>query len=456
MKEINDNSDMDKNDEKYLEREIHILSQELYDMRSDERECQNQILQVLSVAAAVLSVFFGGGFLFGSKTEEETQLFHGNLENPLFRELSNYISRPRVAFLCICIVFIVAITYGLKLCIANTLRYFHIKDLQNRLIELRQKLNGSREQGGKELLYWDEFRMVIMTMNPKNLSSFYALSHFIVYTIAIICILVFCLVITIIQFFMIENRQWYDNAGLIIVLSIVIFCISIFIYTATNSSKFVKWIHEYAIGRRTDKDTNQSDLLHNIVYMIYPRYQDFGKLLLVLLGMAISYIHGQKNIASGEFEIIIRKSILTVLVFDVCMYRARFLINDLRGWKEDKQSERNDRIRSNDNNEKKYIRAVLSCIILRVITGLLILHIFDNTYLPVIGTEVALLIIITILYEAARSFESNKDIIFAVGLGYPLRISVGVLSAYPEIQIQKYYDIRTIILILLSSTFPTS
>lgn len=103
-------------------------------MRSDERDCQNQILQVLSVAATAMSILFGGGLLFGKPEDKNAPLISDLSDMKGFSQtVANYCTQARLVFLITSIILCVAITYTLKLCIGNMLRYCHTKELQNRI-----------------------------------------------------------------------------------------------------------------------------------------------------------------------------------------------------------------------------------------------------------------------------------------------------------------------------------
>lgn len=426
------------------EAEYKLCIQELFDMRSDERDCQNQILQVLSVAATAMSILFGGGLLFG-KPEDKNISFISNLSDKKGFSLAvaNYCTQARLVFLITSIILCVAITYTLKLCIGNMLRYYHTKELQNRITELQHNIYNV-----EEFLFWDEYRMTVMTLNSKHLLSPFAVSHFITYSLAISFLLIFCVSISFIQFYIINPKQWYDYLGFSFVISTVLFCVIEFIFTSQDSDGLRKWIKDAAKKRRKDEYNSQSEIWHNIVYFIYPRTNDLQKPMLIICSAVLAYFLRNNYNDWSMIPDLLFRLFLTLIIFDYCWYQARFQINDLRGMEEDNQSEKNKRLIVTENNCALYYKISIIVLFIRLCLGVLLLFFFRKILWPVLGIQMIFLTAFTIVYEIVRAIKFDKGVFFLVGSGYPLRVFVGAMTVLTLKDALSQIPISNIILLL--------
>lgn len=441
---------------------FQLIMQELLDMRSDERDCQNQILQVLSVAGTFIGILFGGGFIFGGDLNK--------LNTPLFGDPSNYsgikkiiatyATTSRIIFLLNSIIFCVAISYILKLAISDTIRYFHVQDLQERAWELMDSIGGCMDKN--ELILWDEYRMTVMTMNPRHLTNAFAALHFVTYNISMTFLILLCLVMTVIQYSLLRDKQWYDNIGLIIVGTTSIFCLFMALYTSTRDSKsFVKEINDNVLARRDDK-TQGNEIVHNILYLLYPRLTDLQKPLLIVGGAVSAYILGKCRL-NWDLIVMLHRLFWTIIIFDFFIYQSRFLLNDIRGFEEDDHSENSKKLIVNKENKLHYIKVSIIDVFARTGLAFLLLIALHDKLRPVIQIgnrsfnaleiEILILLIITILYEVARSFKKDWGVYILVGFGYPLRILVGFMSAYPDVDPIKMYPVKGFALFLVGMYF---
>lgn len=443
------------------EEEFKLILQELLDLRQDERDCQNQILQVLSVAGTFIGILFGGSFIFGGNLTKLNAHLLGNPDefSGIMKVIATYATTLRFVFLLNSIVLCIAISYVLKIAITDVIRYFHVQELQNRANDLMKIING----GYSDLVLWDEYKMTVMTMDPKHLNNTFAAIHFMAYNVSMIFIMILCIAMTVIQYALIQDKQWYDNIGLIIVGTTSLFCLGTAIYGSTHESKaFAKALHKKVLDRRNNKKQG-NEIVHNILYLFYPRLNDLQKPLLIVCGAFIAFILGKYGFHNWILWVMMHRLFWTIIIFDFFVYQARFLVNDIRGFKEDDHSKNSKRLIVNDDNKVSYIKVSIINVLVRIIIAFLLLNALHDKLRPVIQIhghgfkaleiEVLVLLAVTIVYEAVRSFKVNWLVYILVGVGYPLRIAVGFMSAYPDIDPIKTYPLWGIVLFLVGVYF---
>lgn len=201
---------------------INELTYELSECREDERNSQNQMLQVVSTAGAIIGLCFGLSALFPNVEQSQE-----------ISEIVNHL----VLFLTGCVL-CTTFPYITFLGIGDVLRFHYIRGLEDRLSQLVSERNGQ-----KEVLHWMSMSGPIMTKNLLHIrKTKYTPISYGCYVLAAISATIFCLITIIVEFVNIVDRKWYDNvfiitALIIIALSLIIFAlISIEAENMYNSS----------------------------------------------------------------------------------------------------------------------------------------------------------------------------------------------------------------------------
>ena len=144
---------MCENDEMKGKIDKEELLLELSQCREDERNCKNQMVQVISTASTILGVLFGSTYFSFGK---------GGFSKVVF-----YLS---IAVFC------VAFTYIIGLGIGSTLRYYYVQKIEDLL---------SLESEDSKFLHWGSYFAPIVTRNRKHIRSMHTLLFYVCYTLFI-------------------------------------------------------------------------------------------------------------------------------------------------------------------------------------------------------------------------------------------------------------------------------
>ena len=145
--------EMCENDEMKGKIDKEELLLELSQCREDERNCKNQMVQVISTASTILGVLFGSTYFSFGK---------GGFSKVVF-----YLS---IAVFC------VAFTYIIVLGIGSTLRYYYVQKIEDLL---------SLESEDSKFLHWGSYFAPIVTRNRKHIRSMHTLLFYVCYTLFI-------------------------------------------------------------------------------------------------------------------------------------------------------------------------------------------------------------------------------------------------------------------------------
>lgn len=401
-----------------------ILS-EMIECREDERNSQNQILQVVAAVGTVLALIFGASTLSGTP------------KNILFR-LSN-------------LVFCAAMGYCTALGIKSALRFHYLQDLEDRLFILSQPQNPQQD-----VIHWMSFSSPITTVNAKHLQSKYSRIHYVPYAVAVIGAILFCVLITIVQYILLDNRTTLDSFSFGFLIVFLFLSLFGFFYCTAKAKDIYAVAMKTSKGSRfkriityckTNKYSNatplsESDMpislrtvLCSIQYYIYPRIKDLQKPLLLVIGF-FSGLFFQNRLGGYPFPW--RKFLLMLLILDVLVYQARFQWNDLRGLEED--AYKTNRLPMNKRHPQNAIIASIVIMFFKLtIAGVLVL-LFGGDIKDQLLLCSFSIIILAILYEHQRkknkksSSKMGNIVLFVlVSLGYPLRFFCGFWIAFPTI-----------------------
>lgn len=377
------------------------ISSEINECRQDERDSQNQVLQVISAAATALTVIYAVSALLNQYGDD---------------------SAESVAFMLSIFVFFAAMPYMTTLGIGNILRFQYVRYLEDRLVKERGQENS--------VLGWMNFSSPITTRNILHIKTPTTFFHFFCYELATFSAIAFCIVLTCIQYWQLSTRGTWELVLIVAEFAMTIFLIFVFIFTSVNAPNIMR----DSLERAT---LSQAERLHSeesphkrsnsfVKYLLYPRINDLQKGGLIPLG----YIMGMIAVTSTIHISNLKHLFVTWLVFEFLGYQARYQINDLRGV-------RNDNGKRLPNPQKN---AGLSAVVaaLKVLSAFFIAF---NTHSQIMISSLVILCVITILYEFVRfksdnCTERNENfwdslLLFSVSLGYPLRFFSGFLVAVP-------------------------
>lgn len=435
---------MSKTEENNSNRISEIIA-ELSECREDERNTQNQILQVISAAGTILGIILGASYINNVEPNAPIVIFKninaGNgLWNNIAMEINKYVTYDRIMFWLSLFVFFTAFTYIVPLGIGNVMRYFYIQNLEERLHELIESAKDNKDRG--DFLHWNDYSAPLITQNPKHITSSYTTVNFLCYVGAIFCVIVFSVIMVGALFSKISPRTNLDI--MVLLISITILFLTVIVYAklsfnAKNVSQFA-WdtAHENMKIRLNKKKgelySGAEDFRRRAGYLLYPKRSDLQKPVLIIAGF-ISYYFVSGHFIEGDIIDKILRLIFAVFIFDFLIYQARFQINDIRGMEEDMEMGKTDRLFSCGDDEEKQKHAIkisIEVVILRIIAAFVFLFLTGTTQKKPLFISIVALLFVTILYEIVREKGMTKMIFLIVGFGYPMRFIVGVIAANPK------------------------
>lgn len=152
---------------------------EISECREDERNSQNQVVQIISTAGTVLGVILGAS-IFGEDS----------------------IVSKEALFLLSNVVFCTACSYIVTLGVGNVLRYHYIQKLEDEL----SLQNCSNDIEKISLVQWMSFTAPITTRNPLHLRSKYAILHYFAYTLSIVSAITFSVGVTFFLYYKLNEK----------------------------------------------------------------------------------------------------------------------------------------------------------------------------------------------------------------------------------------------------------
>ena len=220
---------MGKNNEYRIEE----LLTELGQCREDERNTQNQLLQILVTAATILGILFGASFIDVDKIlgEESAEIFLGKESAEIF---------SRVTFWASVLIFLAAFCYIAALGMNNFLRYYYIQELEDRLRYLIPSADDDRKTGGP-FLHWNSFQGPLITRNQKHIASHYTALHFASYTVALFCAVLFSIMLLVLEFLQIPAPIQLDYWGIVAAGSVMLVFLLRFCITASSARKMAEF-----------------------------------------------------------------------------------------------------------------------------------------------------------------------------------------------------------------------
>lgn len=409
------------------EKNIEEILAEMSECREDDRSAQNQMIQVIATAGTILTVIFGANIIGDGEVVPKSLLFH----------LSN-------------LVFCTAIGYITAVGIHSVLRYHYLQNLEDRIFLL--KPNISVENAKQQFVHWMSFSAPVITRNPQHVKGQYTWMHYLCYTIATICAIMFCVTITIVQFLSLEEYSIYDQFSIGVLIVFFAFSMMVFFYSSYKAKDIYRFAKKISLenrerrlqalqhqeeenqkGEKNEKENqeNSTGFLKTISYFIYPKKKDLQKPFLLALGFVTGiFLYNDVR----PLEIALKQFAIVFVTIDFLLYQARYQWNDIRGLREDRVAGRKDRLPKIEGAKSDQLSVKLSVAIMmvKIISQFVVIFCFGGEMTtPLLACSCAI-ILAAIAYEIARTKKINLMIFIVVSLGYPLRFLAGIWSAHPE------------------------
>lgn len=349
--------------------------------------------------------------------------------------MNRNITYARVMFWLGALVFITAFTYVIVLGINNTLRYYYIQSIEDRLYVLIP--SGPDDEGRGLMIHWNGYNAPIITRNIKHIASTHTALYYVCYTVTIISIVMFSMGMVASLFLRIEGRKWFDTWLVIVALVTMILVFFFFLRMSARAPEVAQFAFDMAHENQEIRLKNKKKEVYGKAksfrrifwYLFYPKKQDLQKPLLLMMGFAYGIF-----LSGIKFDVTdIGRLIFVLFAFDFLAYQARYQINDIRGIQEDKEEGKTNRLPLTEDINARHVIKISSLIALAKIMMALLLTVFFGKELKgLLLISLGILFISTVLYEAAKDMRCVKLIYFLVGCGYPLRFMLGLFSAMPK------------------------
>lgn len=428
--------------EEEIQIRISVLVAELSECREDERNAQNQILEVISIAGTILGLLFGTSYLASGEKNQPFEILSEvqNCKIPgigkLVTNISVYLTNTRAVFALSLLIFCMAFTYITVIGIGNLLRYYYIQNLEDRLHTLSSNTPDNQDRG--PFLHWNAYCAPIVTRNIKHITSSHTLLYFSLYTIAAICAVVFSMGIVMSLFVQINPIKWFDVMALVIVLLFMVAAFYLFLRLSSHAEDVMQFSWDVAHANQEIRLTENGrepyskgkSYRNYLIYLIYPKKQDLQKPALIVLGFIFSlFWTGEQMNLECFFRVL-----FVLFIFDFLSYQARYQINDIRGIYEDIQMKAKNRFvdKTEGIEQKHAIRISVKVAFFRLLLAILLTLFLGYKLRWHLLIAIVILVFSTIVYEYVRAKKRIWAVFISVGAGYPLRFFLGFLSVTPD------------------------
>lgn len=434
---------------------INELIAELNDCREDERNTQNQILEVISVAGTVLGILFSASYLNDEKNRCITIFTNigNNSTNYIYKfcnMLNANVTYARIMFWLSLLIFCTAFAYIIVLGTNNILRYYYIQSLEDRLHELIS--NTPDDNGRGSFLHWNAYNAPIITRNINHITSSHTALIYFSYSVATCCAILFSIAMVTSLFLEITPKKRFDYMTVLIIIILMLLTAFLFIRTSSKAKEVAQFAWDTAHENQKIRLEGDSYNLYGksksfkrtLLYLIYPKKQDLQKPILIILGFAYGIILSDTT----TNLMYIWRLMFILIVFDFLAYQARYQINDIRGLKEDKEAGCTNRLLLNDiDNPGHAIKISFVVAIMKIIACIVITLFWGGVIRNILLVSLAILFVSTILYEAARAQKRTYRVFILVGVGYPLRFFVGFFSV---VSLKMVTNIASVVCFILA------
>ncbi len=425
-----------------IQAEIEEITIELAECREDDRNSQNQVVQVIATCGAILGMIYTASvFAISQNPSDESAILLQNKHLLLWAS---------------CFVFIVAYSYLISLGQLGVLRFHYLRDMEDKLAKLQ-----GRDPEKMQLVGWPNLSASILTRIRSHLETVYSKIYFGVYSLVPVFACIFSIFIIWAQFDHIEYPGIMDYLCICVLLLIVLSSIVVFIWISSRAKDMYDKALQQALRRKKERfrseiqnnDSNHKKKRRNwfsvVMYFLYPKLKDMQKPMLIVIGF-FTGIYLEK----GSFAHLTISEITTLtialIVIDLLVYQARFQWNDIRGFSEDQKRGVTGRLPIDVLGKTGAVFCSLGIMLFKVVAAYII-SFFAGSITVQLVTCITIIIGYSIVYEILRTLKWNKAIFCLVGIGYPLRIFAGMWIAYPTIGSNTYS--AAVILLLIAYYF---
>lgn len=424
--------------EKHMDWEKARISQlisYMADCQQGMRDINGQILTVLTVVSTLLSLLFGISIFRIGDAEVVDSLVHlppyeGPFEGRLFSLLNILITRRRLYFWLTAIVFAATVLYVVFLGIESILRYHYSQHLADRLHTM---IPGTADDIDRNaLLTFEQFAGPIRTLNYKHLSTSHSMFNFFSAYMATILAGVFCLIMVVTQYILLDVREPYDHVVLFAVIFILAISLILFVRFYALADTVADRAFEMGnenlevrkgIAKEGIKLYRRAEEFREFFhYLILPRRESIFKSLLLVAGFsAASFISG---------DVFPTHLVYIIVVFEFLLYQARYQFNDIRNLKEGKTDNKQKKLADFVAEDKPFrITITIIMVLVRSNIALLMIGLWGASITIHLFVTVLCLIVVSVAYEFVRTKEMGGFTILLCGTGFPLRFYVGALAA---------------------------
>ena len=404
-----------------VSRHIDELISEWEQCREDERSAQNQQVQVIATAGAILGGVYTVAAIILKGADQST---------------------IRALFYISSITLLVAVAYIVTIGISNVLRYHYMRDLEDRLYQLIP-----HEPEDMLFTHWMSFCSPITTRNPLHITtSIYTVIHYCCYAVAALGGVAFCIMMIILQYDFVPEHNVWDRIVFQSTLLFMPIALGIFIWISVKAEKMYALSAKKAAEKRYSrfsvqqiqvfKAGTQKHIWSIFSYFFYPKKKDFQKGLLIAAGFAAG-----AGVSGGNRELsrVLQDGFFCWILLDFLIYQARYLWNDIRGASEDMVAGKTGRLPVRELGLGKAATIATAVIVLRLVLALVLIHRLEQELQEVFFFSFCVIAVISIVYEIARTKEWDKAVFLFVSLGYPIRIFSGFWAACPGMWKEPFF-----------------
>ena len=433
---------------------IQELLTELQESRADQRHNDTVIIQTISATATILGIVSGISHITtGNGAEVQRILFNpahvasAQGIKKIVYSLFSYLTPARIFFVISCLAFCTAFSFITTRGIRGALQYYYIQNLEDRLHTL---INNQRDDVDRDfLIHYDDYIAPITTLNTEHVSSSYTAWHYISLLLVAICAVGCSLTFVLLQYLSIQDLLWADTFFLFITFSIMVVALLMFVRTANNAKQIAQFAMDTAhvnLRVRLDKEKERKKyerapvFRHYLKYFLFPRAKEWYKAGITAAGYIYTCVVFHQKASLLEI-------IVLLISFEFLLYGARYQINDIRGFKEDKETNTIRLFVPDEKYPQKTIQNSWSIAKLKVFTAILLTLIFLWDKRKAVFLCSFFLLLSIIIYEYSKwrrgrapcgRHSSDYFVYFSVGSGYPLRFFTGALVAQPVFCLDQY------------------
>jgi hypothetical protein len=402
-----------------FEVKANILIGEIASCRETMRAAQNHQVQMMLAGAAALTMLFTVYGYIGKSA----------------------IIRPVIPFVTLFLV-LALLTYIAAQGISVPLRYQYIKHLEKELRSLVEY----------NLYYWEEIDTQIATLTLENMSK-KAAPFFTLMMVSMGSLLIACIAFASPMILDIVPPEWHLFFILCIFVLAIIILVPFLIITQGS-----KEYYSYALRKLRKRDIKDNvdavdpkeehEHMHSSIkesklksrakiYFIFPRPQDAQKALFSLFGVAVGImmvvlVGGGKGQDGINWAWAFFGGVFVVFALEFLLYQARYQLNDIRGFVEDREHPHSEaRCRLDfvakhlfNKNEKHAIIMSFLVGVLKILICFIILFFLCSGWLSFVVP--GLILLVAVAYEYVRAKNWGKGTMALVAVGYVIRFLGGV------------------------------